>query len=58
MKHEGIEPNAELRSLAKFQFQMFVALRQEGFTEQQALTIIGQYIAASAISRPPKEDDS
>lgn len=40
------EPNADLRQLASTFWQMFVALTMEGFTEKQALAIIGQVIAA------------
>lgn len=42
------EPNAELRQLASVMWQTYVALIDEGFTEQQALTIIGQMLAAGA----------
>lgn len=41
------EPNAEVRQVASALWQMFVALTREGFTEAQALTIIGHSIAAS-----------
>jgi hypothetical protein len=47
MSNGPIEPNAELRTLANTLHQMFVALTQEGFTEQQALVIIGQILAAN-----------
>lgn len=40
------EPAADLRQMASGLRQMFVALLNEGFTEQQALIIIGQCIAA------------
>ena len=48
MSNGPIEPNAEMRVGAKTLRQMFLALIQEGFTEQQALVIIGQCIAANS----------
>lgn len=41
------EPSADLRTMASALWQMFVALTAEGFSEQQALAIIGQVIAAN-----------
>lgn len=43
-----VEPAADLRQLASALRQMYVALTMEGFTEQQALVIIGQCISANA----------
>lgn len=40
------EPASDLRQLASTLWQMFVALRPEGFTEHQALVMIGQVLAA------------
>ena len=40
-KYEQEEPEALMRSLAYNMRQHFIALCQSGFTEQQALTIIG-----------------
>lgn len=40
------EPSADLRQLASFCRQTFVALLAEGFTEPQALVIVGQIIRA------------
>lgn len=48
-----IEPNADARQFAAAMWQMFVALTKEGFTERQALVIIGQMLAANA---PGSED--
>jgi hypothetical protein len=48
MNNGPIEPAADLRQIANTVRQMFVALTQEGFTEHQALTIVGQILAASA----------
>lgn len=42
------EPAAEMRTVAAQLWQMFVALRAEGFTEGQALAIIGHAIAAGS----------
>jgi hypothetical protein len=38
------EPSADLRTMAAFLWQTYVALTLEGFSEQQALTIIGQIV--------------
>ncbi len=40
-----IEPSADLRQMASAMRQAYIALTSEGFTEQQALIIIGQIIA-------------
>jgi hypothetical protein len=42
------EPSADLRQLASMLHQTFIALVNEGFTEQQALIIIGQILVANA----------
>jgi hypothetical protein len=44
---ESIEPDAQMRALAATCWQMFVALTREGFTESQALEIIGHAIKAN-----------
>lgn len=41
------EPAAEFRQLASVYWQMFVALHQEGFSEAQALAVVGHVIAAA-----------
>lgn len=41
------EPAADLRSFASQMRQMFVALAAEGFTEAQALTVIGDLLRGS-----------
>lgn len=41
------EPNAQSRQFAATMRNLFTALTQANFTEQQALVIIGQVIAAS-----------
>jgi len=40
------EPTADTRAAAQALRQMFVALVQEGFREQQALIIVGQMLQA------------
>lgn len=47
MSNGPVEPTAELRIMANMLRQTFLALTQEGFSEQQALVIIGQMIAAN-----------
>ena len=47
MTNGPVEPNADAREFAKACYQIFVALTLEGFTEQQALIVIGQMIAAN-----------
>lgn len=47
MNAAPMEPSADLRMVANALRQMFVALVSEGFTEPQALGIIGQVIAAN-----------
>jgi hypothetical protein len=42
------EPSADLRNLASMLYQTFIALTNEGFTEQQALVIIGQLLYANS----------
>lgn len=41
-----IEPSAEVRQAASQLWQIFAGLKNEGFTEYQALVIIGQILAA------------
>jgi hypothetical protein len=42
------EPSADLRNLASMLYQTFIALTNEGFTEQQALVISGQLLYANS----------
>lgn len=42
-----MEPAADIRQLASAVRQTFVALTQEGFTEHQALVIVGQILVAT-----------
>ncbi len=46
------EPSADLRELASILRQTFVALTMEEFTENQALVIIGQMLAANRPEKP------
>lgn len=43
-----VEPTADARAFAAICHQYFTALTLEGFTEQQALVIVGQIVAAAA----------
>jgi hypothetical protein len=43
-----IEPSADMREMAIQLRQTYVALTLEGFTTQEALTIIGQIISANS----------
>lgn len=49
------EPSADQRMAASQLRGMFLALIAEGFTEYQALVLLGQVLLASA-SAPPKDD--
>ncbi len=40
------EPSADMRYAAKALREMHIALVNEGFTEEQALAIVGQILAA------------
>lgn len=46
------EPSAELRVAAANLWQLYVALTNEGFSERQALVILGQVLAAGS-QQPP-----
>lgn len=47
MSNGPTEPSADLRKLASVVYQAYVALVAEGFTEAQALVIVGQMLRAS-----------
>lgn len=47
MTNGPLEPRADLRQAAAELMQWFQAMLQEGFTEEQALTIIGKMIGRS-----------
>lgn len=42
-----IEPRAELRAFASALREMYAALQQEGFTPNEAMTILGTTIASN-----------
>ncbi|MFJ1539284.1 hypothetical protein ACIODS_12145 [Micromonospora chalcea] len=42
-----VEPASDIRQFASVMRQMFVALRNEGFSDREALSVIGQVIAAN-----------
>lgn len=42
-----VEPSANLRHLASALMQTYTALTMEGFTDHQALVIIGQILSAN-----------
>lgn len=46
MSNGPVEPAADLRQVANWIRQMYLALQQEGFTEQQSLVIVGQILGA------------
>lgn len=46
------EPAAELRQAASGLWQMYVALTNEGFSEKQALVILGKVLASSVKGKP------
>ena len=57
MNHDGFdlttgpaqtEPSADARSAASATWQLFTALTAEGFSERQAIAILGQMFAAQS----------
>lgn len=42
----GEEPRAELRQFARAMREIYVAMQQEGFTEAEAMQIVGVTIAS------------
>ncbi len=47
------EPNAEMRQWSSSMRELFVSLTDEGFTEDQALRLMGEFIRRP--TDPPKE---
>lgn len=54
-KLEAIEPAAEVRQVANTVAQLYAGLRQEGFSEQQALYLIGQMMRPDFGHTPGEE---
>ena len=48
MTNGPIEPAADIRQAANAIRQVYLALRQEDFTDPQALVIVGQILATNA----------
>ena len=44
-----MEPAADLRQSANMMRQVYIALVDEGFSEQQALVILGQMLSAAIL---------
>ena len=51
------EASAGMRTLARMLRDMYVALRQEGFTRDEAVAIIGQTVQASMLTQTEDNDD-
>ncbi len=47
MSNGPMEPNADMRTFAANLRQMYVAMTNEGFTPNEALTVIGTVLSAS-----------
>lgn len=47
MSNGPVEPAADLRQFAGSMRQMYIALVQEGFSQKEALTIMGHVLVAS-----------
>ena len=47
-----MEPSADWRTMANQFRQMFVALSAEGFSEREALMIVGQVVAGAMLRGP------
>ena len=48
MTNHPTEPSADMRQLASALWQAYIALTSEGFSERQALIVIGQMMAAGS----------
>lgn len=53
-----IEPSAEARTNAHLVREIFLSLVYEGFTEQQAIAIVGQILAAAVIAGATEGGDT
>lgn len=47
MSNGPVEPSADMRQLAAGIREIYVALTLEGFTSTEALTVVGQILAAN-----------
>lgn len=57
MPNGPVEPPADLRAAAKMMFQMFTSLVQEGFSEKQALDILGSFMTGDIAGKQDTSDD-
>lgn len=57
-RDEQREPSAQARSMARTCRDQYDALRAEGFTDPQALMLIGEMMAAAAISGADDDDET
>lgn len=55
-KFEEEEPPANFRQMARTFRDMYIALVKEGFSEAQALRIVGEMVTASIASAVKKDD--
>lgn len=51
-----IEPTAKHRSAAREMYQFFVAMRQQGFTETQALSLISDLLTSSVNDQEQQDE--
>jgi hypothetical protein len=51
----GVEPSADVRSLAHSVRELFVAMLDEGFTDRQALIFIGTWFGNTPPSQNPDD---
>lgn len=53
---DAIELSARQRSTARELYQFFVALRQQGFTETQSMTLVSDLLTSSVIDQAEQEE--
>jgi hypothetical protein len=51
-----VEPSSDMRQAAHQLREMYVALKAEGFSDKQALTIVGQAIGAGISAAANNQD--